>query len=283
MSSISSNDQNAKSSEELELRLSLQPHLSAFERDKLDRDSKKNWDLFYKRNGDRFFKNRYWTRREFIELSGSFHNDSSSTRYLLEVGCGCGDFVLPLVEAEQGVNSKLFIYCCDISDRAIALLKAKDAYQRNHPARLSAFVADITELNIASKLLDENLHGNHMDLISLIFVLSAIDPRKMKQTLDNLNRLLKPGGLVLFRDYARLDEAMLRFADSSKICDNFYRRQDGTRAYFFSQDYLTELFDKSNFDCASINLVNRETVNNSTGEKFSRTFLQAKFSKRLAS
>lgn len=272
MSSGSPSKALASSTEQLERRLSQQPHLSEFERNKLEKDAKKNWDLFYKRNGIKFFKNRHWTRREFAELSSGHQ----SIRYLLEVGCGCGDFVLPLLE-EAG--EKLYIYCCDISENAIALLKSREIYAKSHPDKLSAFVADITEENVASRILEENLHGKQMDLISLIFVLSAIDPRKMKQALVNLHHLLKPGGKVLFRDYARLDEAMIRFADSSKICDNFYRRQDGTRAYFFSPEYLSELFESSGFDCASIKPIYRETINNSSGEKFSRTFLQAKFSK----
>ena len=35
---------------------------------KYEADAAKYWDLFYKRNEDRFFKDRYWTSREFGEL-----------------------------------------------------------------------------------------------------------------------------------------------------------------------------------------------------------------------
>ena len=35
----------------------------------LESDARKHWDLFYKRNSAKFFKDRHWTLREFQELS----------------------------------------------------------------------------------------------------------------------------------------------------------------------------------------------------------------------
>lgn len=39
----------------------------------------------------------------------------------------------------------------------------------------------------------------------------------------------------MFRDYGLHDHAMLRFKAGSKLGENFYVRQDGTRSYFFSK------------------------------------------------
>lgn len=265
------------------------PNLSDFQRDKLNKDAKKNWDLFYKRNGDRFFKNRHWTRHEFKELFEDtlerYDGKPDNKRFLLEVGCGCGDFVLPLLTTDGQSSSScdgfkrpkdLFIYCCDISNKAIEILKSKSLYKQHSPEQVKAFTADIT---LDRETLISETEGTLMDIVSLIFVLSALDPSYMKQALENLNSLLKPGGLILFRDYAIYDKAMLRFGQNSKICDQFYVRQDGTRAYFFSKEQLCNLFLSCNFQCQSIDYVRRETINNATKERFSRIFLQAKFRK----
>lgn len=269
-------------------RLKNSAQLSEFQRDKLNKDAKKNWDLFYKRHGDRFFKNRYWTRREFKELfesGNTSHKDqdefgSKSMRYLLEVGCGCGDFVLPLLddESSQHVSNKdLFIYCCDISDKAIEILESKPLFKKYYPTHIKAFTADITQ--DCDRLLAKT-ESNLMDVVSFIFVLSALDPKHMRKGLENVHSVMKPKGLILFRDYAIYDEAMLRFGEKSKICDQFYVRQDGTRAYFFSKEQLVRLFESCGFECQSIDYVKRETVNKVTTDKFSRIFLQAKFTKK---
>ena len=50
-----------------------------------------------------------------------------------------------------------------------------------------------------------------------------------------LTQVLCEEGLVLFRDYGLYDHAQLRFGRGHKIEENFYMRQDGTRAYYFSE------------------------------------------------
>lgn len=57
---------------------------------------------------------------------------------------------------------------------------------------------------------------------------------KLRLTEIEFVQVLKPGGLLFFRDYGVYDMAMLRFAPGHKLSDNFYVRQDGTRAYYFS-------------------------------------------------
>ncbi|KAA8591951.1 hypothetical protein FQN60_017325 [Etheostoma spectabile] len=72
---------------------------------------------------------------------------------------------------------------------------------------------------------------------------------------------------------------MLRFKASSKLGDNFYVRQDGTRAYFFSKEFLAELFADTGLQSVSNDYVLRETVNKKEGLCVPRVFLQSKFTK----
>ena len=92
--------------------------VSKFQADQLEKNAKKHWDIFYKRNEGRFFKDRHWTTREFEELLDLSNSDKNLT--LFEVGCGVGNLIYPLIE-ENVIFSK--IYSCDLSPRAIEFVK----------------------------------------------------------------------------------------------------------------------------------------------------------------
>lgn len=94
-------------------------------------------------------------------------------------------------------------------------------------------MVDLTEDTNSQSI--QNLHKNFskIDVVSLIFVLSSIAPKKQKQLILNLKHILKLGGSIVVRDYGAYDHAMLRFGRGTKINDRFYTRHDGTRAYFF--------------------------------------------------
>ena len=59
-------------------------------------------------------QDRHWTTREFQELLGQEEGQEVGRRkVLLEVGCGVGNLVFPLLEEQQEGQGELYIYCCD--------------------------------------------------------------------------------------------------------------------------------------------------------------------------
>ncbi len=56
---------------------------------------------------------------------------------LLEVGCGVGNMLYPLLED----NAELKVHCCDFSERAVEMVRSHPRYD---PQRVNAFVFDLT-------------------------------------------------------------------------------------------------------------------------------------------
>ncbi|XP_031696070.1 tRNA N(3)-cytidine methyltransferase METTL6 [Anarrhichthys ocellatus] len=240
--------------------------VSDFKLMKLEKEAQKNWDLFYKRNTTNFFKDRHWTTREFEELK-TCREFESQRLVLLEAGCGVGNCLFPLLEDDRNI----FVYACDFSPRAVEFVKLNPLYC---PERCCAFQCDLTKDDLRGSVPEGSVN-----IVTLIFVLSAVHPDKMKLALQNISRVLKPGGVVLFRDYGLYDHAMLRFKAGSKLGENFYVRQDGTRSYFFSKEFLAELCTDAGLQSVSNDYVLRETVNKKEGLCVHRVFLQSKFTK----
>ena len=109
-------------------------------------------------------------------------------------------------------------------------------------------------------------------------------------------QVLRQGGMVLLRDYGIYDHAMLRFAPGHKISEYFYVRQDGTRAYYFSEgnviilgtnqygycalvEKLSELFTMAGYDVVENIYIHKETTNIKEGICVPRVFIQGKFIK----
>lgn len=232
----------------------------------LEINSKKHWDLFYKRNETRFFKDRHWTIREFQEL---LNQDEDSTKVLFEIGCGVGNFIFPLLK--EKVNFK--VLACDLSPRAIEIVRNNQKYDSKN---MNVFQCDITTNDVV-----ELVEEKSVDIVTLIFVLSAIHPEKFVSTLKTIHKLLKPGGLLLFRDYGLYDMAQLRFKAGHKIGDNFYMRQDGTRSYYFSTEYLETIFIEAGFEILLNTYVHKRTINRKENLDVPRIFVQSKVKKPL--
>lgn len=250
------------------LQLSIQDSRKVCEHkaDMLEYNAKKHWDLFYKRNETRFFKDRHWTTREFQEL---LDDKDSTVRKLFEIGCGVGNLIYPLVEEKLNFE----IIACDLSPRAVEIAKSNPNYDSSC---MNIFQCDITTEEVFKSVGEKSV-----DIATLIFILSAIHPKKFVTVLKNMYKLLKPGGLLLFRDYGLYDMAQLRFKAGHKIGENFYMRQDGTRSYYFSLDYLEGIFKEAGFEILTNTYVHKETINRKENICVPRIFVQSKIKRPL--
>ncbi|BHF58392.1 ribosome bioproteinsis protein tsr3 [Sparganum proliferum] len=272
---------------------------SKFQHRKLVQEAGRNWDRFYNRNGARFFKDRHWTTREFAELT-KFVEPGSDQMVILEVGCGVGNFIFPLLEnTYSGSQSdstvqpttgplkgskSVIIYACDISPKAVIMVRQHPLFSEDYA---SAFICDISvegallgALADAPKptLLDRpSLFNPGFDLATLIFVLSAINPDVMHICLQNIADVLRHGGKLLLRDYGLHDHSQLRFGRGSRLLKDkpSYHRQDGTLTYFFSVEELTSMLSNAGLTVLKCSYIHRKTENRATGLCIKRIFIQA--------
>ncbi|XP_025849847.2 tRNA N(3)-cytidine methyltransferase METTL8, mitochondrial isoform X6 [Vulpes vulpes] len=197
---------------------------------------------------------------------------SNATFRILEVGCGAGNSVFPILNTLQDAPES-FLYCCDFASGAVELVKLHSSYRA---AQCCAFVHDVCDEDLPFPFPDGIL-----DVILLVFVLSSIHPDRMQGVINRLSNLLKPGGMLLFRDYGRYDKTQLRFKRGHCLSENFYVRGDGTRAYFFTKGEVHNMFCKAGLD-EKQNLVDRRLqVNRKKQVKMHRVWVQGKFQKPL--
>ncbi|CAG8457298.1 17410_t:CDS:2 [Racocetra persica] len=232
--------------------------MSLEEQQKYHQDASKYWNTFYLHNENKFFKDRQWLKIEFPEL----HNATKSNvgpKKIFEIGCGAGNTMFPLLSVNQ--NPELFIYACDFAINAVEVVK-----------------------------IPENIEPGSLDIVVLIFVMSAIHPQCWSQAVENVYKMLKPGGLVLFRavapnilmwayiDYGRYDMVQLRFKEGRMLSDNFYVRGDGTRVYFFTPDEIQTIWG-TKFTIEQNAVDRRLIVNRHRRLQMYRIWLQGKFRK----
>ncbi|KAF2034746.1 methyltransferase [Setomelanomma holmii] len=214
-----------------------QDPVSDFDRKRFNDNPEKWWNVFYKNNKTNFFKNRKWLAQEFPILSEVGKPDAPPA-VLLEVGAGAGNSAFPILQSSQ--NPKLKIHACDFSKKAVELIRSHELY---NPEFIQADVWDVASAPDSENAgLPPGLTENSVDVVLMIFIFSALNPRQWDQAVRNIWRVLKPGGQVLFRDYGRGDLAQVRFKKGRWMEANFYVRGDGTRVYFFEQEELENIW-----------------------------------------
>jgi len=163
---------------------------------------------------------------------------------ILEVGAGAGNTAFPILE--QNKNPELKIHACDFSEKAVELIKNNPLFGSSEViGSIDASVWDVAspvDAESGKVQLPPGIEAETVDVVILIFIFSALEPKQWQQAMRNIWAALKPGGVVLFRDYGRGDLAQVRFKKGRYLDENFYVRGDGTRVYFFDEDELRRLW-----------------------------------------
>ncbi|KAK6832933.1 hypothetical protein PG987_007627 [Apiospora arundinis] len=255
--------------------------VSDFDKNRFNSDPAKWWNLFYKNNTANFFKNRKWLQQEFPIL-GKVTEEDAGPVVILEVGAGAGNTAFPILANNK--NPKLKVHACDFSKKAVEVMP------------------DVWD--VASDELPAGLGEGSVDVVVMIFIFSALSPLQWKRAVQNIHRVLKPGGEVCFRDYGRGDLAQVRFKKGRYLDENFYIRGDGTRVYFFEEDELAKIWkgetlpnmkpaegedsspatetseSKELFDIEDLGVDRRLLVNRAKQLKMYRCWMQGRFRKK---
>ncbi|KAF7900829.1 hypothetical protein EAF00_003050 [Botryotinia globosa] len=279
-------DDTYKEYAELQYAKQREAPVSEFDKSRFNSDPAKWWNNFYKNNTANFFKDRKWLQQEFPILS-QVTEPTYGPCTILEVGAGAGNTAYPILKHNQ--NPELKIHACDFSKKAVEVIRANEAYDTKN------IQADVWDA--AGDDLPPGLEEGSVDVVIMIFIFSALSPSQWNRAVQNVFKILKPGGDVLFRDYGRGDLAQVRFKKGRYLEENFYIRGDGTRVYFFEKDELVNIWtgklpesdaqatdstteQEGGFDIIDLGVDRRLLVNRAKELKMYRCWMQGRFKKK---
>ena len=253
--------------------------VSKLERKESNGEDGKAWDQFYRDHGTRFFKDRHYLIKAFPEEFAISDNEVPEKKTLVEIGCGVGNALLPMLEDHHSQWNT--IHGLDISKEAVELLRNDSRFiqcnQEDNDRSVHGHVCDI------SKDLPSSCVGV-ADVTTLLFCLSGIDPAAMQQAADHVASSLKPGGVLVFRDYGRYDEAQMKLGTSRNkmLSEHFYRKHDGTKCFYFNLEFLRQLFETAGLEVLELKYLRRMYRNNALRETRRRVWVQGRFRKPLS-
>ncbi|XP_029461623.1 methyltransferase-like protein 8 isoform X3 [Rhinatrema bivittatum] len=276
-----------------------------------DQEASKYWNEFYKTHKNNFFRDRNWLILEFPEIiptrnsvslnrneetswdvklnatskpstllqsriveriRGHFENHSVCALTSFQ-GCA-GRNNKETLAASQRITNGREIVQPEAFPGSDATFRIFELHLADSASPCYVFLHDVCDDASLYPFPDESL-----DVILLVFVLSSIHPDRMQGAISRLSKLLKPGGMLLFRDYGRYDLSQLRFKKGHCLSENFYVRGDGTQVYFFTEGETHRIFTSAGLSQVQ-NLVDRRLkINRKKEVKMPRVWIQSKFQK----
>lgn len=151
-----------------------------------------DWEDFHAQHSlGRFFKEKRYLPIEFPQL-----RDPNIT--IGEIGCGCGSALIPVLRD----NPTATAVACDVSATAISVFQ--DSAMPGAGIDAGRVRLSVDDFPNTTPFDDQSL-----DVVMIIFTMSAFHPRDMKRVVRTVQRALRPGGLVVVRDYGLYDMAQV--------------------------------------------------------------------------
>lgn len=95
---------------------------------RLEIEARKHWDIFYRQNTTKFYKDRHYLKIEFTSLASKLNQiRDGETVTLLDLGCGVGNAFYPLIESFG--MPPLKVQCCDFAKHAVNFVKENELYK----------------------------------------------------------------------------------------------------------------------------------------------------------
>lgn len=141
---------------------------------------------------------------------------------ILELGCGDGKTILPLVKNGYSVTA------LDISPNAAVLCRDSCA----SPDQACILVADVRK---------NPFYNGSFDVINASHVTGHLSLEGRRQLAGEVTRLLAPGGTLYFRDFSVED---FRFGRGEQTEEGTFMRKNGIITHYFSGDEIRALFSQ---------------------------------------
>lgn len=231
-------------------------------------ECKFGWDRFYTMHKCNFFKDRDWLMREFHELG------VGGDAVILDAGCGVGNSLFPIVRnVLPKIDSPITYLAVDCSNVALDTLRGR---LDNELPQTGCVHVRLECRDLDSDDIDDL---PQCDFVILVFTLSSV--RFPGEVAQKLAGRLKPGGLLLFKDYARLDMAHTRFKSEQCIHgDNTFLRRDETIARFFTAADLDRMFvRKCGLEQVEMRTESRLQTNRAKKTEMYRRWIVCKYAK----
>jgi SAM-dependent methyltransferase len=114
----------------------------------------------YHHHARRYHAHTYCSHLHTRTLSAASESvGSTAGKTLLEIGCGVGNAVFPMLHD----NPSLVVWCCDLSPRAIDFVRGHTDF---NPDRCHPFQCDITTDDLGGKIRDVTPESRHPELLA---------------------------------------------------------------------------------------------------------------------